>query len=260
MTPRIEDYALIGDLQTAALVGRNGSIDWLCRFDRACFAALLGTQENGHGASPRRAPGPRTPAPGGATRVIRWSWTYWETRTGTVKVTDFMPQRDKFAHVMRIVEGVSGTVDMSSVLRLRFDFGSVVPWVRRSHGHRVAVAGPDSVWLRSEPPVKTWLATPRRPVRRTRRGSRCGATGRRRSSGRPRPSCSPPPPRISMGIMVPVDGGCDAGSAASAPTPTGRQDTRSARCLTARSRTSAGSSSRPVMRSTAATTFSRTSA
>ncbi|MEU1126644.1 glycoside hydrolase family 15 protein [Streptomyces sp. NPDC005899] len=160
MTPRIEDYAVIGDLQTAALVGRNGSVDWLClpRFDSgACFAALLGDEDNGHWRI----------APQGATSddvCTRRAYvdetlvleTFWETRTGTVKVIDFMPQRDKAPDVMRIVEGVSGSVDMSSVLRLRFDFGSVVPWMRRSHGHRVAVAGPDSAWLRSEPPVKTW--------------------------------------------------------------------------------------------------------
>ncbi|MEU9061212.1 glycoside hydrolase family 15 protein [Streptomyces sp. NPDC048430] len=160
MTPRIEDYAIIGDLQTAALVGRNGSVDWLClpRFDSgACFAALLGDEDNGHW---RIAP-QGTDSTDTCTRrayvadslVLE---TFWETRTGTVKVIDFMPQRDKAPDVMRIVEGVSGSVDMSSVLRLRFDFGSVVPWMRRSHGHRVAVAGPDSVWLRSEPPVKTW--------------------------------------------------------------------------------------------------------
>ncbi|WP_405852909.1 glycoside hydrolase family 15 protein [Streptomyces sp. NBC_00090] len=157
MTQRIDDYALIGDLQTAALVGRDGSIDWLClpRFDSAaCFAALLGDEDNGHWRI----------APKGATtcttrRYVEDSLvleTYWETRTGTVKVVDFMPQRDRSPDVMRIVEGVSGTVEMSAVLRLRFDYGSIVPWVRRSDGHRVAVAGPDSVWLRSEPPVKTW--------------------------------------------------------------------------------------------------------
>ncbi|MEV5605360.1 glycoside hydrolase family 15 protein [Streptomyces sp. NPDC052299] len=157
MTPRIEDYALIGDLQTAALVGKNGSVDWLClpRFDSgACFAALLGDEDNGHWRI----------APKGAGTCARRGYvgdslvleTYWETRTGTVKVIDFMPQRDKEPDVMRIVEGISGTVEMSSVIRLRFDFGSIVPWMRRSDGHRVAVAGPDSAWLRSEPPVKTW--------------------------------------------------------------------------------------------------------
>ncbi|MFJ1747006.1 glycoside hydrolase family 15 protein [Streptomyces sp. NPDC088116] len=157
MTQRIEDYALIGDLQTAALVGRNGSIDWLClpRFDSAaCFAALLGNEDNGHWRI----------APTGAGDCTRRGYlgdslvleSVWETRTGIVKVTDFMPQRDVAPDVVRIVEGVSGTVEMSATLRLRFDFGSVVPWMRRAEGHRLAVAGPDSVWLRSEPQVKTW--------------------------------------------------------------------------------------------------------
>ncbi|MFF9868794.1 glycoside hydrolase family 15 protein [Streptomyces sp. NPDC013953] len=157
MTQRIEDYALIGDLQTAALVGKDGSIDWLClpRFDSsACFAALLGDEENGHWRL----------APKGASACARRSYlgdslvleSVWETRTGTVRVLDFMPQRDEAPDVVRIVEGISGTVEMAGVLRLRFDFGSIVPWVRRSDGHRVAIAGPDSVWLRSEPEVKTW--------------------------------------------------------------------------------------------------------
>ncbi|MFD9426347.1 MULTISPECIES: glycoside hydrolase family 15 protein [unclassified Streptomyces] len=160
MTPRIEDYALIGDLQTAALVGRNGSIDWLClpRFDSgACFAALLGDEDNGHWRiAPKGTDSTDTCTRRGYLGDSLVLETYWETRTGTVKVIDFMPQRDKAPDVIRIIEGVSGSVDMRSVLRLRFDFGSVVPWMRRSHGHRVAVAGPDSVWLRSEPPVKTW--------------------------------------------------------------------------------------------------------
>ncbi|WP_328539490.1 glycoside hydrolase family 15 protein [Streptomyces sp. NBC_00344] len=157
MTQRIEDYALIGDLQTAALVGKDGSIDWLClpRFDSgACFAALLGDDDNGHWIL--------GPAEGGdCTRrgyvgdslVLE---SVWETPSGTVKVTDFMPQRDTAPDIVRIVEGVSGEVAMAGTLRLRFDYGSVVPWMRRTNGHRVAVAGPDSVWLRSEPQVKTW--------------------------------------------------------------------------------------------------------
>ncbi|MEV4330716.1 glycoside hydrolase family 15 protein [Streptomyces sp. NPDC049597] len=157
MTQRIEDYALIGDLQTAALVGADGSIDWLClpRFDSAaCFAALVGNEENGHWRL----------APKGAVRCTSRRYvdeslvleTTWQTRTGTVKVLDFMPQRDKAPDVVRIVAGVSGTVEMASVLRLRFDYGDIVPWMRRADGHRVAVAGPDSVWLRSEPQVQTW--------------------------------------------------------------------------------------------------------
>ncbi|MFF2197700.1 glycoside hydrolase family 15 protein [Streptomyces sp. NPDC058157] len=160
MTQPIEDYALIGDLMTSALVGRDGSIDWLClpRFDSgACFAALLGDAENGHWRI----------APAGAAdgeRCTRRAYadgslvleSLWETGDGTVKVTDFMPQRDTAPDVMRIVEGVSGRVTVRSTLRLRFDYGHVVPWVRRSEGDRVAVAGPDSVWFRSEPPVHTW--------------------------------------------------------------------------------------------------------
>ncbi|MCM2429172.1 glycoside hydrolase family 15 protein [Streptomyces sp. RKAG337] len=149
----IEDYALIGDLQTAALVGKDGSIDWLClpRFDSAaCFAALLGDEENGQWRI----------APAGADQCTRRAYrgdtlvleTFWETATGMVKVIDFMPQRDRAPDVMRIVEGVSGTVQMRSELRLRFDYGSIVPWMRRADGHRIAVAGPDSVWLRSYPP------------------------------------------------------------------------------------------------------------
>ncbi|MEU3420931.1 glycoside hydrolase family 15 protein [Streptomyces murinus] len=157
---RIEDYALIGDEQTAALVGRDGSIDWLClpRFDSgACFARLLGDADHGHwriapetagdaGVCTRRAYRPDT-------LVLD---TEWDTPDGMVRVTDLMPQREHAPDVVRIVEGVSGRVTVRSTLRLRFDYGSIMPWMRRSDGHRVAVAGPDSVWLRSEPPVRTW--------------------------------------------------------------------------------------------------------
>ncbi|MFJ8677036.1 glycoside hydrolase family 15 protein [Streptomyces sp. NPDC093589] len=148
MHPHIEDYALIGDLQTAALVGRDGSIDWLClpRFDSAaCFAALLGGKDNGHWRLAPAAAGARpTRSYRGDSLVLD---TVWETPTGTVKVTDFMPQRDRAPDVVRIVEGVRGSVEMRGVLRLRFDYGRVVPWVRHSDDCRVAVAGPDSVWL-----------------------------------------------------------------------------------------------------------------
>jgi len=153
---RIEDYALIGDLQTAALVGRDGSIDWLClpRFDStSVFAALLGDRDNGRW---RLAPAGKdvkecaSRAYRGDTLVLD---TVWETASGSVKVTDFMPQRDQLPDVIRVVEGLSGEVAMRSELALRFDYGSVVPWVRRTDHHRVAIAGPDSVWLRTEPPV-----------------------------------------------------------------------------------------------------------
>ena len=157
MSQRIEDYALIGDLQSAALVGRNGSIDWLClpHFDSpACFAALLGDDENGHWRiAPAESGNCTSRRYVGESLVLE---SVWETRTGTVKITDFMPQRGTAPDIMRIVEGVSGEVAMAGTLRLRFDYGSVVPWMRRTNSHRIAVAGPDSVWLRSDPPVQTW--------------------------------------------------------------------------------------------------------
>ncbi|WP_306322457.1 MULTISPECIES: glycoside hydrolase family 15 protein [unclassified Streptomyces] len=166
MRPHIEDYALIGDHQTAALVGRDGSVDWLClpRFDSpACFAALLGGEENGHWRLAPKAAEDPTGTESRATRAYRPGSlvldTEWETGDGRVRVTDFMPQRDKAPDVVRIVEGLSGRVTLRGTLRLRFDYGSVVPWMRRADGHRVAVAGPDSVWLRDEssgPHVRTW--------------------------------------------------------------------------------------------------------
>lgn len=155
----IADYALIGDMETAALVGRDGSIDWLCfpRFDSpACFAALLGHNEHGRwriaplsgwasgAASTRRRYR-------GATLVLE---TEWETPDGTVRVVDFMPPRDEQPDVVRIVEGVSGQVAMSSELRLRFDYGHITPWVHRSGGQLGAIAGPDAMWLRT--PVETF--------------------------------------------------------------------------------------------------------
>ncbi|MFC5214957.1 glycoside hydrolase family 15 protein [Streptomyces coerulescens] len=158
MHPRIEDYALISDEQTAALIGKDGSVDWLClpRFDSAaCFARLLGDKDNGHWRiAPKHAEGPCT------RRAYRQDTlvldTEWETEDGAIRVTDLMPQRDRAPDLVRIVEGLSGRVTVRSTLRLRFDYGSIVPWVRKSHGQRVAVAGPDSVWLRSTPAVPTW--------------------------------------------------------------------------------------------------------
>ncbi|MEV1068234.1 glycoside hydrolase family 15 protein [Streptomyces sp. NPDC050263] len=158
MHPRIEDYALIGDEQTAALVGTDGSVDWLClpRFDSgACFARLLGDEENGHWRiAPKDVEGPCTRrAYRPDTLVLD---TEWETDEGAVRVTDLMPQRDGAPDVVRVVEGLRGRVTVRSTLRLRFDYGWVVPWMRRVDGHRVAVAGPDSAWFRSEPAVHTW--------------------------------------------------------------------------------------------------------
>ena len=151
---RIEDYALIGDLQTAALVGIDGSIDWLClpRFDSgAVFANLLGTPENGRWLiAPKR----------GRRATRRWYHdrtlvltTEWETKTGTVRVTDFMPPRSDSLNLVRLVEGVKGKVDMRTELILRFDYGRLVPWVRRVGGDICAVSGPDAVCLRTNVPV-----------------------------------------------------------------------------------------------------------
>ncbi|MBS9536188.1 glycoside hydrolase family 15 protein [Mycobacterium sp. M1] len=145
---RIEDYALLGDLHTAALVGRDGSIDWLClpRFDSpACFAALLHDESAGYWRI--------APADGGqATRRSYRGDTLivdseWDTPGGSVRITDFMPPRDRGADVIRIVEGLSGRVSMRMDLVIRFDYGSIVPWIRRSDYGLIAVAGPDTVCL-----------------------------------------------------------------------------------------------------------------
>jgi GH15 family glucan-1,4-alpha-glucosidase len=147
---RIEDYGLIGDLQSAALVGRDGSIDWACfpRFDSgACFAALLGTPEHG-----RWLLAPRVDAWEGKrtyharTLVLE---TVWECDTGVVRVLDFMPPRGKAPDIVRIVEGVRGHVDMFSELVIRFDYGATIPWVRRIDDGRVAVGGPDALCFRT---------------------------------------------------------------------------------------------------------------
>jgi len=147
---RIEDYGLIGDLQTAALVGPDGSIDWACfpRFDSgACFAALLGTADHGRWIiAPRddswetgRRYRPRT-------LVLE---TEWETDSGAVRVIDFMPPRGKAPDIVRIVEGLRGKVEMNSELVIRFDYGSTIPWVRRIDDGRIAVAGPDGLCFRT---------------------------------------------------------------------------------------------------------------
>ena len=147
---RIEDYALLGDLQTAALVNTAGSIDWLClpRFDSpACFAALLDTPDAGHWSV--------APAAGGTCTRRRYVddtvvlETEWVTHGGTVRVIDFMPPRGHAPDVVRIVEGVRGAVAMRSELTLRFEYGRVVPWVRH-HGDQIeAIAGPNRVRLRT---------------------------------------------------------------------------------------------------------------
>ena len=154
MSLPIEDYALLGDTQTAALVGRNGSIDWLCfpRFDSgAVFAALLGTEQHGHWQiSPAATVLATRRRYLGDTLILE---TEFETDKGTVRLIDFMPPRGQSPDVVRIVEGVSGRVPIRMELKLRFEYGRVVPWVRKHSGALVAVAGPDSVWLRT--PVQT---------------------------------------------------------------------------------------------------------
>jgi GH15 family glucan-1,4-alpha-glucosidase len=150
---RIEDYALISDRLAAALVGRDGAIDWLCfpRFDSdAVFAALLGTKDNGHWTvAPRSGGTCSSRRYRGDTMVLE---TEWVTDQGVVRVIDFMPERDEAPDVVRIVEGVEGVVDMRSELRLRFSYGDVVPWVRHLDGMLAAIAGPDAVWLASDVP------------------------------------------------------------------------------------------------------------
>src|SRR6266508_4963385 len=151
MASRIEDYALIGDCQTAALVGRDGSIDWLCvpRFDSgACFAALLGTPEHGRwllapAVEPRHIR--RRYRPG--TLVLE---TEYELEGGAVRVVDCMPPRTATPDLVRMVVGLRGRVPMRMQLVIRFDYGSIVPWVRRIDRGIRAIAGPDALFLRAD--------------------------------------------------------------------------------------------------------------
>jgi len=151
----IEDYGLIGDCETAALVGRNGSIDWLCwpAFDSdACFAALLGDERNGRWLI----------AP--ADKVTRSGRRYWdntliletrfETASGVVALIDFMPPRGNASDVVRLVRGVTGTVKLRMQLVIRFGFGTDIPWVKRTEeGALLAICGQDMTVLRT--PVQT---------------------------------------------------------------------------------------------------------
>jgi GH15 family glucan-1,4-alpha-glucosidase len=151
---RIEDYALIGDCETAALVSREGSIDWLCLptfSSAACFAALLGTRDHGFwkiapdgkGRSGKVTAVRRQYA--GATMVVE---TTFETKTGAVVLIDFMPSEGRDSNVVRIVRGLRGRVAMQTDLALRFDYGRTVPWVTRKDKELHAVAGPDMVVVR----------------------------------------------------------------------------------------------------------------
>jgi GH15 family glucan-1,4-alpha-glucosidase len=148
--PRIEDYALIGDLQTAALVGRDGSIDWCCfpRFDSgACFAAILGTPQDGRWLLAPTAETVRSSRRYRHDTLILES--IHEIGGGSVRVIDFMPPRGQAPDIVRIVEGLSGEVAMRSELVVRYDFGRIVPWVRRLDDARSAVAGPDALCFRT---------------------------------------------------------------------------------------------------------------
>ena len=153
MTSRIEDYAMVGDLQTAALVGADGSVDWLCfpRFDSpACFAALLGDDSNGRWRIAPTSGGRCTRRRYvGHTLVLE---TEWETPSGTVRVVDCMPPRGVAPDLVRVVEGVEGRVEITSELRIRFDYGHIAPWITIEGREVHAVAGPDALWLRASAP------------------------------------------------------------------------------------------------------------
>jgi GH15 family glucan-1,4-alpha-glucosidase len=152
---RIEDYALIGDCQTAALVGRDGSIDWLCfpRFDSgACFAALLGTVDHGRWLL----------APAADVKAVRRRYrpgtlvleTEYEVEGGAVRIVDCMPPRTVNPDLVRQVVGVRGRVPMRMELVIRFDYGSIVPWVRQIERGIRAIAGPDTLLLRTTVPLR----------------------------------------------------------------------------------------------------------
>ncbi len=148
MSLPIENYALVGDCHTAALVGNDGSIDWLClpRFDSgACFAALLGGPEHGRWLLAPAAPPRRVLRRYRSDTLILE--TEFHTAQGSVRVIDFMPLSDTRWDVVRIVEGLSGKVDLRMDLRVRFDYGSIVPWVHRSQGILLLTAGPDTLEL-----------------------------------------------------------------------------------------------------------------
>ena len=151
---RIEDYALIGDCQTAALVSREGSIDWLCwpRFDSdACFAALLGNSDHGRWLIQPDAPARISRRYRPDTLILETRFT---TATGSIVLLDFMPPRGQHCTLVRLIVGETGRVRMRTELVVRFGYGAIVPWVTRPGepaGEEIwrAVAGPDMVVLRS---------------------------------------------------------------------------------------------------------------
>jgi GH15 family glucan-1,4-alpha-glucosidase len=151
---RIEDYAFLSDTQSGALVSRDGCVDWLCfpRFDSgACFAALIGDENNGHWKfSPTDKVTATRRRYHGNTLILE---TEIETASGAVRLIDFMPPRGENPDFVRIIEGLRGSVAMKMELIIRFDYGDVVPWVRKKHRGLEAIAGPDGLILRT--PIET---------------------------------------------------------------------------------------------------------
>src|SRR6059036_1899764 len=152
---KIEDYAFLSDTQTGALVSRDGCIDWLCfpRFDSpACFASLLGDTKNGHWRFfPEEKIEETRRRYRGDSLILE---TEIETTNGAVRLIDFMPPRGENPDIIRIIEGLRGKVPMHMELIIRFDYGQIVPWVRKCHGGLEAIAGPDGLILRT--PIETY--------------------------------------------------------------------------------------------------------
>ncbi len=151
---KIEDYAFLSDTQTGALVSRDGCVDWLCfpRFDSpACFASLLGEKQNGHWRFfPEEKVEKTSRRYRDETLILE---TEIETESGAVRLIDFMPPRGENPDIVRIIEGLRGEVSMQMELIIRFDYGQIVPWVRKRHGGLEAIAGPDGLILRT--PIET---------------------------------------------------------------------------------------------------------
>ena len=151
---KIEDYGFLSDTQTGALVSREGCVDWLClpRFDSAaCFASLIGEKKNGHWLfRPAEEIEKLKRRYRGDTLIIE---TEIETKSGAVRLIDFMPPRGENPDIIRIVEGLRGEVPMQMELIIRFDYGLIIPWVRKAHDGLEAIAGPDALILRT--PIET---------------------------------------------------------------------------------------------------------
>jgi len=152
---RIEDYGFLSDTETAALVGKNGSIDWLCmpRFDSpACFAQIVGDAENGFWqVAPSEEVTQTSRQYRDGTLILETEFT---TAGGKARLVDCMPVRDDYPDVVRVVEGLEGEVAMRMQLSMRFDYGNIVPWVQRDDGEIIAIAGPNGLVLRSDVPTR----------------------------------------------------------------------------------------------------------